>query len=258
MTKKSIDVSLEALLEAGAHFGHQAKRWNPKIEPYMFGARGGVHIFDLVKTKECIIEAAEYLQSLQKEKKTVLFVGTKKNAKDKIVEVAKLLEQPYVDERWLGGTLTNFGQIRKSVRRLGELKENLASGVYSGYTKKERLDIERKTLKLERAVGGIASMEKLPDAMVVVDIHREKSAIYEANATGVVTVGIVDSNADPADVTYPIPMNDDATSAIEYVLQVLADGMVKKVQVQAQVQEKKGKAKKGKVKKSKKGGKKSS
>ncbi len=226
MTMKNIDVSLEALLEAGAHFGHQIKRWNPKMKPYIYGSRGGVHIFDLLKTKECILNASQYLQELQREGKVVLFVGTKKNAKAKIIEVARLLGQPYVDERWLGGTLTNFDQIRKSVRKLAELKEDMASGKYKYYTKKERLDIERKIEKLELAVGGISTMEKLPDAVVIVDIHREHSALREAKERKVTVVGIVDTNSDPGEVAYPVPMNDDATSAIEYVLQVFLDAML--------------------------------
>ena len=150
MAKKNIEVSLEKLLETGAHFGHQAKRWNPKVAPYMFGARGGVHIFDLVKTRECIIRAAEHLAELQSAGKMVLFVGTKKNAKSKIVEVAKALGQPYVDERWLGGTITNFGQIRKSVKTLEDMKKSREAGEYKQYTKKERLDIDRKIEKLEK------------------------------------------------------------------------------------------------------------
>jgi small subunit ribosomal protein S2 len=223
---KSIEVSLETLLESGAHFGHQAKRWNPKVAPYMFGARGGVHIFDLVKTRECIIRAAEHLAELQSAGKMVLFVGTKKNAKSKIVEVATALGQPYVDERWLGGTITNFGQIRKSIKTLEDMKKSREAGEYKQYTKKERLDIDRKIEKLEKAVGGIVKMDRLPDVLFVVDINRERAPIYEAKIARIKVVGLVDSNADPNEVAYPIPMNDDATAAVEYVLQIIGDAMM--------------------------------
>ncbi|MGB6839314.1 MAG: 30S ribosomal protein S2 [Microgenomates group bacterium] len=217
----AVKVSLKELIEAGAHFGHQTKRWNPKMEEYLYGAQEGVHVFDLTKTKEKLEEALEILKTATKEGKKILLVCTKKQAKDKAKEVAEATGVFYVTERWLGGTLTNFEQINKSLKKLKEMKEKMAAGEYGHFTKKERLLLEREIARLERFFGGMAGMETIPDILVIVDTKKEAGAIKEAQKTGVETIGIVDSNADPTQIDYPIPMNDDATKALEYVLNLM-------------------------------------
>src|SRR3989344_4996216 len=201
------EISLEKLLETGAYFGHQTRRCNPKMEDYVYDVRDGVHIFDLIKTKQAIAQALEVLKKASTEGKTILFVGPKKQSKDKLTEVAKATGYPYVNQRWLGGTLTNFGQIRSSVEQLGKLKNDLESGAFADYTKKERLLIERRVQKLEKFVGGLVTLKSMPDLMVVVDTHRERGAIIEATRLRIPVVGIVDTNSDPGEVEYPIPMN---------------------------------------------------
>lgn len=220
------EISLKELISAGAHFGHQVKRWNPKIAPYLYGERGGVHIFDLVKTKELLQKALEYLKDVAKDKKVILFVGTKKQVKEKIKEVALATSSFYINERWLGGTLTNFDQIKKSSKKLKDLKSDLQSGKFNNRTKKERLKIQREIDRLERFFGGIEKMDELPDILVVVDINREKTSIKEARKMGVRIVAIVDSNTDPTLVDYPIPMNDDASKALEYVLELMKQAIL--------------------------------
>lgn len=224
----SVKISLDELLESGAHFGHQTKHWNPKMEEYIYGSENGVHIFDLTKTKPMLEEALEFLAKSVKEGKTVLLLGTKKQIKDKVREVAEEVGVPYVYERWLGGTISNFSQMKRSIKKMEEMKENMASGAYNKYTKKERLLIEREIARLERFFGGIAALENIPDVLFVIDTKREASAVFEANAKKVKIVGIVDSNSDPDLVDYPIPMNDDASKALEYVLglvkQAILDG----------------------------------
>lgn len=222
----TIKVSAEELLERGAHFGHQSKRWNPKMGQYLYGEEGGVHVFDLIKTKKLLEEALEFLKSAAKEKKSILFVGCKKQAQDKTREVAETTGSSYFTERWLGGTLTNFDQIKKSIKKLADMKEKMTNGEYNSFTKKERLLIDREIARLERYFGGISELEKVPDILVVIDTHKEESAIREANSKSIKIVGIVDSNADPEAITYPIPMNDDASKAVEYVLDLMKDAIL--------------------------------
>lgn len=222
----TVKVSAEELLEKGAHFGHQAKRWNPKMAPYLYGEEGGVHVFDLIKTKAALEEALDFLTKSAKEGKVILFVGCKKQAQEKTREVALAAGCPFYVERWLGGTLTNFDQIRKSIKKLIDMKAKMANNEYSAFTKKERLLIDREIARLERFFGGISSLEKIPDILVVVDTHKEFGAIKEARSVGVTTIGIVDSNADPEIVDYPIPMNDDATKAVEYVLDLIKEAII--------------------------------
>ncbi len=221
-----IKVSAEELLERGAHFGHQSKRWNPKMEQYLYGEEGGVHVFDLIKTKKLLEEALEFLKTSAKEGKVILFVGCKKQAQEKTREVAEATGSSYFTERWLGGTLTNFDQIKKSIKKLLDMKAKMEGGEYASFTKKERLLIDREIARLERYFGGIAKLEKIPDVLVVVDTHKESSAIREANSKGVKVVGIVDSNADPDVIDYPIPMNDDAVKAVDYVLDLMKDAIL--------------------------------
>ena len=217
----TLKISLEKLLETGAHFGHQVRRWNPKIKEYIYGEENGVHVFDLIKTGQALEAALEVLKKAYSEGKLILFVGTKKQAKEVIKNLALKLSSPYVCERWLGGTFTNFDQIARSVKTLSGLKTGLTSGEFDDRTKKERLLIQKQIDDLERKVGGLTTMTRVPDMMVVVDTHRENGAITEAIKMGVVTIAIVDSNSDPEKVNYPIPMNDDSAKAVEYVLALI-------------------------------------
>jgi len=221
-SKKISGVSLEALLESGAHFGHQVRRWNPKMGKYIYGSQDGVHIFDLVKTKEALEEALDVIKKAKSEGKSILLLGTKKQIKDKVEEIGRSLNIAYVNERWLGGTITNFEMIKRSIDKLDEIKTGLSSGFYAKYTKKARLLLEREVERLERFFGGIKDLKGKPDILIVVDTRREATAIREARRKEVITVGIVDTNADPNEVDYPIPMNDDATKALNYVLDLIA------------------------------------
>ena len=220
-----VKVSLEGLLNSGAHFGHQTKRWNPKMEEYLYGSENGVHIFDLTKTKPLLEEALEFLTKSAKEGKTILLLGTKKQIKDKVEEVAVAAGVPYVNERWLGGTISNFNQMKKSLTKMEEMKTNMAEGNYNKFTKKERLLIDREITRLERFFGGIKNLQKVPDVLFVVDTKREAGAVHEADVKKVTIIGIVDSNSDPDPIDYPIPMNDDASKALEYVLDLIGQAI---------------------------------
>lgn len=222
----AVNVSLKDLIEAGAHFGHQTRRWNPKMGEYLYGSKEGIHIFDLAKTKEKLEEALNVLRNASKEGKTIIFVGTKKQAREKVKELAKKTGVFYVNERWLGGMLTNFEQVKKSSQKLTEMKGKMDRGEYSEYTKKERLTFEREIERLERFFAGVVGMAKKPDLLVVIDVKKEIGAVKEARATGVTTMGIVDSNSDPTVVDYPVPMNDDANLAIGYVLDIMGDALL--------------------------------
>lgn len=229
----SIKISLDQLLESGAHFGHQTRRWNPKMEEYIYGSEQGVHIFDLTKTKPMLEAALEFITKTVKEGKTVLLLGTKKQIKEKLIQSAQEAEAPYISERWLGGIISNFGQMKKSIKKLEEMKSNMASGAYNKYTKKERLLIEREITRLERFFGGIKSLEHTPDAIFVVDTKRESGAVHEANEKNIPVIGIVDSNSDPDLVDYPIPMNDDASRAVSYVLDLVKEAILEGKQSKA-------------------------
>jgi small subunit ribosomal protein S2 len=222
----SIDVSLEKLIEAGAHFGHQVKRWNPRMKPYLYGVQGNVHLFDLIKTKECLEEALKVIKEAAKAGKTILIVGTKKQVKDKVSQVASEAGVFYVNERWLGGTLTNFEQIKVSIQKLIDMKDKLDAGEYNKYTKKERLLMEREIARLERFFGGVKNLNSIPELLIIIDTKKEKGAVKEANFRGVETIGIVDSNSDPDLVDWPIPMNDDAIKALEYVLDLIKKAII--------------------------------
>ena len=215
-------VSLEELMDAGAHFGHQTRRWNPKMEEYLYGSEEGVHIFDLTKTKPLLEEALEFLAKSAKEGKKILILGTKKQIKDKVAEMAEKAGMPYVNERWLGGTISNFNQMKNSIKKMEDLKEGIVSGAYAKHTKKERLLIDREITRLEKFFGGIKNLTSTPDVLFVIDTKRESSAVYEASNKKIPIVAIVDSNSDPDPIDYPIPMNDDASKALEYVLDLVA------------------------------------
>jgi len=221
-------IGLRDLLEAGCHFGHQSSRWNPKMKPYIFTARDGVHVFDLAKTKEGLEEAMNYVKQLTKEGKTIVFVGTKRQAKKVIEEVAQTVGMPYVSQRWLGGTITNWEEIKKRIERLQELKEKREKGEFKKFTKKERILIDREIARLERLFGGLVGLEDLPEAIFVVDIKKEIAAVKEANKRGVKIVAVVDTNSDPDLVDYVIPANDDAIKSIELIARKVGEAVEKK------------------------------
>lgn len=249
----SNSVSLNDLLEAGSHFGHQARRWNPAMQKYIFDKRGGVHIFDLEKTKAGLDEACEFVAKVSNAGGKILFVGTKRQASGFLRENAQRVGMPFVSLRWLGGTLTNFEQIQKRIKRMLTLKDQRVKGELKKYTKYEQLQLDREITKLERFLGGIATMDKLPDALFVVDTHAEEVAVLEAKRMGIPVVGIVDTNGEPSLVDYVIPANDDAVKSIELIVKAVSDSVVgPKAEVSAEPMEKgtsEVKAKKSKVKK---------
>lgn len=232
VTKKAVkpakvsknEVSLEKLLEAGAHFGHQARRWNPKMNKYLYGVEDGVHIFDLPKTKIALEEALLALKEAKKANKIILFIGTKKQAQKKVEEVAKETNSPYIIQRFLGGTFTNFDQIKKSIKKLDEMKQGMVNGEYAGYTKKEKLLMSREIENLEKNFSGIKDLKVLPDFVFIIDTKKENGAVIESQRMGIKVIGLVDSNANP-DIDYPIPMNDDANKAIEYVMDLVKEAL---------------------------------
>ncbi len=216
---------VKTLFEAGAHFGHVAKRWNPKMEEYLYGKKGGVHIFDLEVTVDCLEKACKALTKWVSEGKTVALVGTKRQAKEIIRLEAERVKIPFVVERWLGGSITNWQQMKTRIDRLVKLKAERDSGELKGFTKRERLVFDREIAKLERQFGGLSSLKTAPNVIVVVDIKKERTAIKEAKMRGVKVVALVDSNSDPELVDYPIPMNDDATGAVELVVRKLTEAI---------------------------------
>jgi len=209
-------VSMRQMLEAGVHFGHQTRYWNPKMATYLFGSRSKIHIIDLEKTLPMFNDAMNYLGQMTANKGTVLFVGTKKAARKVVAEEAKRCGMPYVNHRWLGGMLTNFKTIKKSINRLKELEAMKADGtLYQRFAKKEALGMERELEKLERSLGGIKDMKGVPDVIFVLDVGYEKNAISEARKLGIPVVGIVDSNNSPERIDYIIPGNDDSIRAVK-------------------------------------------
>jgi len=219
-------VTMKELLEAGVHFGHQKERWNPKMKKFIFTERNGIHIIDLQQTIKYFEEAYDYIADLVANGGTVLFVCTKKQGQDIVEEEAKRCGMFYVNKRWLGGTLTNFQTIRKSVYKLKMLKKMEEEGVFDQLPKKEAVRLRRKKEKLEKYIGGIENMNRLPDALFIVDIVREENAVREARKAGVPIVALVDTNADPDLVDYPIPANDDAIRAIRLLTSRIADAVL--------------------------------
>jgi len=220
------EISMKLLLEAGVHFGHQTRKWNPKMKPYIFGARNGIYIIDLQNTVKLLEGAYNFIVRTVSEGGTVLFVGTKKQAQDSVVEESERCGMFNVCNRWLGGTLTNFQTIRKSIDRLKELEEMKRDGSFSRYTKKEAVRMEKELAKLERSLGGIKDMEELPSALFVVDTNKEKIAINEGKKLGIPIVAIVDSNGDPEDIDCVIPGNDDAIRSIRLLTSIIADACI--------------------------------
>jgi small subunit ribosomal protein S2 len=216
---------MKELLEAGVHFGHQTRRWNPKMKPYIFGKRNGIHIVDLQKTLHHFEDAAEFIRDLATNGRNVLFVGTKRQAQDAIREEAERCGMFFMNHRWLGGTMTNFKTIRKSIQRFKEI-EKILGNEESHLTKKEVIRLERQRRKMDRAFAGIKDMENLPDALFVVDTVHEHIAIKEANRLGIPVVAVVDTNSDPEEVDFPIPGNDDAIRAIRLFTSRIADNVL--------------------------------
>ena len=243
-------VDLTQLIEAGAHFGHLTRRWNPKMKSYIFMERNGIHIIDLKKTQTHITESAEELSKLVADGKKVLFVGTKKQAKNVIETEARRCGQNWVSERWLGGMLTNFSTIRKSVKRLSNIEKQETDGTFDKITKKERLFLTREKDKLKKVLEGVETMGKLPGALFIVDIKKEDIAVKEAKRLNIPVFAIVDTNCDPDEVDYLIPANDDAVKTVEIITQYMADAVL---EGDAQLKEKKAEevAEKERVKKEK-------
>lgn len=217
-------VTMQQLLEAGAHFGHQTHRWNPRMKPYIFGDRNGVHIIDLSQTVPLFARALDFVTQTVQRGGKVLFVGTKRQAQDPVAEAARTSGQHFVNHRWLGGMLTNWKTISNSIKRLKSLEEQL-SGDTAGLTKKEVLQLTRERDKLEKSLGGIRDMGGLPDIMFVVDTNKEELAIKEANVLGIPVVAILDSNSDPSGIAFPVPGNDDASRAIRLYCDAISDAV---------------------------------
>jgi len=222
----------QQLLEAGVHFGHLKKKWNPKMLPYIFAEKKGIHIIDLNKTTECMQETAAALKQIARSGKKILFVGTKKQAKDIVTECAQRVNMPFVTERWLGGMLTNFNTVRKSVKKMQSIEKMLGDGSFDSVTKKERLTLSRDKDKMEKVLGGIAQLGRVPAALFIIDIGHEHIALAEAKRLGISTFGIVDTNCDPNKVDFAIPANDDATKSIaiviNYITAAIAEGLAER------------------------------
>jgi small subunit ribosomal protein S2 len=222
----------QQLLDAGVHFGHLKKKWNPKMLPYIFAEKKGIHIIDLNKTVDSLQEAASALKQIAKSGKKIMFVATKKQAKEIVTDSAKRVNMPYVTERWLGGMLTNFATIRKSVKKMQSIEKMLGDGTFDSITKKERLTLSRDKEKMEKVLGGIAQLSRVPAALFLVDIGHEHIGMAEAKKLGITTFGMVDTNCDPGKVDFPIPSNDDATKSIaiitEYITAAIAEGLAER------------------------------
>jgi len=209
------------MLDAGCHFGHLRKKWNPKMTPYIFMEHKGIHIIDLNRTAECLERAALAMKTLAKGGKKIMFVATKKQAREIVQKAAETVQMPFVTERWLGGMMTNFATIRKSVKKMQNIERMLADTTLTSITKKERSSLAREHVKMTNHLGGIEQLNRLPSAVFIVDIHHEHLALAEAKKLGIKTFGMVDTNSDPTLVDFPVPSNDDASKAISYVVNYL-------------------------------------
>ncbi|HEY4147942.1 MAG TPA: 30S ribosomal protein S2 [Chitinophagaceae bacterium] len=222
----------QQLLDAGVHFGHLRKKWNPKMLPYIFAEKKGIHIIDLNKTTEGLQEAAAVMKQIARSGKKIMFVGTKKQAKEIVTECARKVNMPFVTDRWLGGMLTNFNTVRKSVKRMQSIEKMLGDGTLESITKKERLTLSRTKDKLEKVLGGISQLGRVPAALFIIDIGHEHIALSEAKRLGITTFGMVDTNCDPNKVDFAIPANDDATKSIaiiaNYITAAIAEGLAER------------------------------
>ena len=222
----STNVTMRQMLEAGVHFGHQTRFWNPKMAQYIFGSRNKIHIINLEKTLPLFVQAQEYVRRLAANKGTVLFVGTKRQAREIVREEASRAGVPFVDHRWLGGMLTNYKTVKQSIKRLEDKRAQLEAGDQSGFNKKELLDMQREVEKLERSLGGIKDMKGLPDAIFVIDTGYQKGTIVEAKKLGIPVIGVVDTNNSPEGIDYVIPGNDDSSRAIRLYARGIADAVL--------------------------------
>ena len=218
-------VNFDQLLEAGVHFGHLKRKWNPAMAPYIFMERNGIHIIDLYKTVAKVDEAAEVMKNLAKQGKKVLFVATKKQAKQVVADKASSVGMPYVIERWPGGMLTNFPTIRKAIKKMATIDKMTKDGTFDNLSKREKLQITRQRAKLEKTLGSIVDLTRLPSALFVVDVMKEHIAVREANRLGIPVFGMVDTNSDPNNINYVIPANDDATKSVEVILGAICEAM---------------------------------
>lgn len=218
-------ISMKDLLEAGVHFGHQSKRWNPKMKQYIFTARNGVHVIDLAKTVPAMDEAYTFVRDLTANGGQIIFVGSKKQARHIVTEEAKRVGAMYVTERWLGGLLTNFDSIKKSLKKLETLKAQKENGSLKSYTKKEQAIVDHEIARLERLLGGISELRQLPQALFIIDPHKEDIAVAEAKLVGIPVVAVVDTNCDPSVINFPIPGNDDALKSIRLFVKNIADAV---------------------------------
>jgi small subunit ribosomal protein S2 len=219
-------ISMKQLLEAGVHFGHQTRRWNPKMDKYIFTERNGIYIIDLQKTVKKVEEAYNFVKSVAENNGTVLFVGTKKQAQDSVAEEAARCGQFYINQRWLGGTLTNFETIKKRINRLKDLERMEADGTFEVLPKKEVIILNKEKDRLEKFLGGIKNMRGMPDAVFIIDPRKERIAVAEARKLGIPIVGIVDTNCDPDEIDYVIPGNDDAIRAVKLLTAKMADAVI--------------------------------
>jgi len=219
-------ISMKQLLEAGVHFGHQTRRWNPKMDKYIFTERNGIYIIDLQKTVKKVEEAYNFVKSVAENNGTILFVGTKKQAQDSVAEEAARCGQFYINQRWLGGTLTNFETIKKRINRLKDLERMEADGTFDVLPKKEVILLKKEQERLEKFLGGIKNMRGMPDAVFIIDPRKERIAVAEARKLGIPIVGIVDTNCDPDEIDYVIPGNDDAIRAVKLLTSKMADAVI--------------------------------
>lgn len=220
----------QEMLEAGVHFGHLTKKWNPKMAPFIFMEQNGIHIIDLNKTLAKLEEASHALKAMVKSGRKVMYVATKKQAKEIVQAEAEKVKMPFVTERWLGGMLTNFATVRKSIKKMQNLEKLSKDGTYENISKKERLMIDREKIKLERLFGGIAELNRLPAALIVIDVKREHIAIAEALRLNIPVIGIVDTNSDPSQIDFPIPGNDDAAKSIALMVSALTNAIIEGLQ----------------------------
>jgi small subunit ribosomal protein S2 len=233
------NIEYKDLLNAGVHFGHMKRKWNPKMAPYIFMERKGIHIIDLNRTIEGLERAAQVMKHMAKSGKKIMFVATKKQARDIVKEAAESVDMPFVTNRWLGGMMTNFATIRKSVKKMQRIESMLNDKTLTGITKKERLTLSREKAKLHKVLGGIEQLNRIPSAVFVVDITHEHLAVAEANKLGMKTFAMVDTNSNPNMVDYPIPANDDASKSVEiitkYLVEAIKEGLAERKQKEAEV-----------------------
>ncbi|MCK5533597.1 30S ribosomal protein S2 [bacterium] len=224
-------VSMKQLLEAGVHFGHQTKRWNPKMAKYIFGERNNIHIIDLQKTVKELKKVYKFIRDLSMENKLILFIGTKKQARESVVAEAQRCGMFYANQRWLGGMLTNFVTIKKNIKRFKDIEKMKLEGTVDLLSKKEKIGIDKERLKLERSLAGIKDMEKVPEAIFVIDPNHESTAVAEGRKLGIPVIALVDSNCDPDKIDYIIPGNDDAIRSIRLIVSIIADAVIEGAQI---------------------------